>query len=395
MTRYLVRQALLSLVKLFVFITLMFFFIQIMIPGDFVDQFSLSLSVDEREELRIQLGLDLPIGQRYLKWLRSIVTLDFGTTFYGEPLDELAKRVIPPTLLVFVTGTIIAFMIGMWLGKRTAWRGSGVLSRLTTLGGITLYTSFPPFLAFVLSYLLTRGRRFVIMGERGGLGGTRYRGLAPEVWRLTELDPPTVVFRMFLTLVIMGIVILLLSYLLRRFTGRGIPPLLMLLLIAAAAVGSWYLLGMAPLAFDLLKLSWLAIVTYTLLSFGETMLIMQSSMTEVLKEEYITTAQAKGLPKSEVRERHAARNALLPALSRLVISMPYLITGIVIIESSVGWPGMGTTMWNGLYWQNMPVVMAGLMLVGLVSLVARLILDIIIAYTDPRIRYDQAQPSAV
>jgi peptide/nickel transport system permease protein len=138
----------------------------------------------------------------------------------------------------------------------------------------------------------------------------------------------------------------------------------------------------------------LAILTYTLLSFGETMLIMQSSMTDVLKEQYIETARAKGLPASAVREQHAARNALLPVLSRFVISLPYLLTAVVIIESSVGWPGMGTTMWNALYWQNMPVVMAILVLIGIVSLVLRLILDMLIAYTDPRIRYDQQPTTA-
>lgn len=114
---------------------------------------------------------------------------------------------------------------------------------------------------------------------------------------------------------------------------------------------------MAPLAYNLMEVAWIPIVTYVLLSFGETMLIMQNSTSEVMGSEYIKTARAKGLPDANIRERHAARNALLPVMSRLMISLPYLITGIVIIESSVGWPGMGTNMWNALYWQNIPVVM--------------------------------------
>jgi peptide/nickel transport system permease protein len=175
---------------------------------------------------------------------------------------------------------------------------------------------------------------------------------------------------------------------------RRIPVLLLLLLIGAGTIGSWVLLGMQAMALDILKMSWLAILTYTVLSFGETMLIMQSSMTEVLKEEYVTTAHAKGLPASQVRERHAVRNALLPVLSRLVISMPYLITGVVIIESAVGWPGMGMAMWNALYWQNMPVVMVMVLFVGILSLAARLVLDVLIAYLDPRIRYEQQANAA-
>jgi peptide/nickel transport system permease protein len=396
MTRYLVRQGLLSLIKLFVFITFMFFFVQLMMPGDFVDQFSLSLDSAQREALRTQLGLDLPIGQRYLKWLRLLITLELGESFYGEPIGEILKNVVPPTLLIFFVGTAIAFMLGLWLGKRTAWRGTSFFSRLSTLGGIILFTSFPPWLAWLLSHIFTGDRDFVLMGEVGGLRrGLDFRGLNIDIWRETDLTPHTIVFRMVVTLVLVAIFFLLLNLLLTRLTRRGIPGFLLLLLIGGGTVGLWYLLDMHLLAFDMLKLSWLAILTYTLLSFGETMLIMQSSMTEVMKEEYINTAHAKGLATSAVRERHAARNALLPALSRLVISLPYLLTGVVIIESTVAWPGMGTSMWNALFWQNMPVVMIMLLIVGVISLIARLFLDVMIAYLDPRIRYDQKQPSAI
>ncbi|MGD9048277.1 MAG: ABC transporter permease [Anaerolineae bacterium] len=395
MTRYLIRQSVLSLVKLFIFATLMFFFIQLLMPGDWVDQFSLFLDSGAREEMRVQLGLDLPIWERYLQWLRQLVTLDLGYSFTGPPIVEVLKDVIPPTLFVFVTGTTIAFLIGLWLGKRTAWSGSGFLSSLTTLGGITLFTSFPPWLAYLLAYFLAGGRDFVVMGERGGLRSATFRNLSREIWIDTEISPSVIVLQMFLTLLAVTAVILILYRLLERAIGRRVPVLVPLVLIVAGTIGSWYLLGIEPLALDILKLSWLPILTYTLLSFGETMLIMQSSMTEVLKEEYINTAHAKGLDPAIVREKHAARNALLPALSRLVISMPYLITGVVIIESAVGWPGMGTAMWNALYWQNMPLVMAVVLIVGVLSLLARLLLDVVIAYSDPRIRYDQKQPSAV
>jgi peptide/nickel transport system permease protein len=394
MTRYLIRQSVLSLVKLFIFATLMFFFIQLLMPGDWVDQFSLFLDSGEREEMRVQLGLDLPVWERYLLWLRQLVTLDLGYSFTGPPIVDVLKDVIPPTLFVFVTGTTIAFLIGLWLGKRTAWQGSSFLSSLTTLGGITLFTSFPPWLAYLLAYFLAGGRDFVVMGERGGLRSATFRYLDRELWMDIEVSPSVIVLQMFLTLVAVTAILLILNYLLDRAVGRRAPALMVLLLIAAGTIGSWYLLGIEPLALDILRLSWLPILTYTLLSFGETMLIMQSSMTEVLKEEYINTAHAKGLSPSVVREKHAARNALLPALSRLVISMPYLITGVVIIESAVGWPGMGTAMWNALYWQNMPLVMAVVLIVGVLSLVARLVLDVVIAYSDPRIRYDQKQPSA-
>jgi peptide/nickel transport system permease protein len=298
------------------------------------------------------------------------------------------RNTIPPTLLVFLIGTILAFLIGFWLGKVTAWRGSGLLSRLTTLGGITLFTSFPPFLAWLLAYFLMDNRGYVVMGEVGGLNARGYMGLKAELWSGAEVTPTAITARMVMTIVGSGLFFVLLNGLLRRLLRRGIPTIGILLLVGVSSVMLWFALDMAPLAFNLIEIAWLAILAYTLLSFGETMLIMQGSMTDVLKEEYINTAHAKGVPAREVRERHAARNALLPVLSRFVISLPYLITGVVIIESSVGWPGMGTTMWNALYWQDMPIVMTMLLIVGVLSLVARLFLDVIIAYVDPRIRYE-------
>jgi peptide/nickel transport system permease protein len=395
MSRYLVRQALLSVAKLFVFATLMFFFIQSLMPGDFVDQFSMFMNQAERDALRSQLGLDLPIHERYLRWLQQLTTLDLGESLQGGPVNDILAQALPSTLFVFVTGTVLAFLVGLWLGERTAWRGSGVLSKLTTLGGLTLFTTFPPFLAWLLASIFARGSDFVIIGTLAGMRRPSWNMLEREVWKDVLVDPPAVVFCMFLTLLVSTIFFLTINHLFTLIAQRRLPALLLVLLIPAGTVGIWFLLDMQAPAFDILRVSWMAIVAYTLLSFGETMLIMQSSMTEILKEEYINTAQAKGLPISAVREKHAARNALLPALSRLVISLPYLITGIVIIESSLGWPGMGATLWNALYWQDMPVVMAMLLLVGILSMVARLVLDVVIAYSDPRIRYTRQQHRTV
>lgn len=395
MTRYLVKQFFLSLLKLFLFVTFMFFFIQIMIPGDFVDQFSLWMGPAERDAMREQLGLNLPITQRYIRWLGQIIHLDLGQSFYGHDIVEILKHAIPLTLLVFLTGTAIAFLIGLWLGKRTAWRGPGFLSGTATLGGITLFTSFPPWLAWLLAYVFVRGRDFTIMGEIGGLHAAAFTNLNDDVWRNVLTTPSKITSYIVTTLIVSTFAFLLINALLTRFTKLRIPTILMIILICAGTYGLWNYLGIQYLALDIVRVSWLASLTYTLLSFGETMIIMQSSMTDVLNEEYVKTAKAKGLHPSKVRERHAARNALLPVLSRLVISLPYLITGVVIVESSVGWPGMGTNLWNALYWQNMPVVMNTLLIVGAIALIARLFLDILIAYMDPRIRHAYIDPTQV
>lgn len=388
MFKYLARQIFWSLVKLFFFLTFMFFFIQIMMPGDFVTQFSLGCDAACREEFREQLGLNLPLWKRYFYWLGNVVTLNFGNSLRSGPVLQVLKVVVPPTLLVFLVGTVFAFIIGVWLGKVTVWSGWGLPSRLATLGGLTLFTSFPPWLAFVVTYLVQRGTGFVVMGEISGLrGGLGFQRLDRALWNSVEITPSAVIMRMILVFFVSGLAFFLLRRGLERLMKIRTPGIVFLILALVWTVAGWDLLGIEILAFDIMKKAYLPLVTFILLSFGELMLIMQASLREVKKSEYIQAARAKGLPESLVRDRHAMRNAILPVLSRLVISIPYLITGVVIIESSLQWPGMGTNMWNALYWQDIPLVMDTLLIVGVLSLLARLILDIAGAYLDPRIRH--------
>ncbi|MBC8331933.1 MAG: ABC transporter permease [Anaerolineae bacterium] len=394
MIRYLVNQTLLSIFKLFIFISIMFFFIQIMMPGDYIDQFSIYCNAECREELRTQLGLNLPIWQRYFQWLRQIATLDLGNSLNGEPIVDILKTVLPATLLVFFIGTIIAFMLGLWLGKRTSWTGSALLSRSVTLIGLTLNTSFPPWLTWLFTYLFIKGAGFAVMGEVGGLRTVSFMGLDNLLWKNIITTPSQIAWYMVVSFAFSALLFYFLKNIIDGLLHKSTPGLIYLLLILVGTYGLWRYFGFEPLAMDIMRLAWIPLASYILLTFGETMIIMQTSMEEIMRSEYISTARAKGLPDSVVLERHAARNALLPVVSRLVISLPYLITGVVIIESSVDWPGMGTSMWNALYWQNMPLVMSTLLLVGIVSLVARLALDIISAYLDPRIRYSSNKAPA-
>lgn len=391
MTRYLIRQFVISLIKLFVFLTFMFFFIQIVMPGDFVDQFALGCDAACREEMRLQLGLDLPLWNRYFHWLGQVVRLDFGGSMGGEHILDIFKQVIPPTLLVFVTGTVLAFMIGLWLGKITSWRERGIGSRLLTLGGLVLFTSFPPWLTYLVTYLFTKEGVFKVVGGRGGLRTPTFHGLDRLLWQNVEFSPSEAILKMMICVVISALGLLFLKVIYERLTKSKAPTLIFVFLAGLWAVSGWQLMGIHGPAFDIMAIAYIPMITYILLIFGEFMLIMQASMRDVKNSEYVQTARAKGLPESTVRDLHAARNALLPVLSRLVISLPYLITGVVIIESSVGWPGLGTNLWNALYWQNMPVVMNTLLIVGVISLGARLIIDVIAAYLDPRIRYQDHQ----
>ena len=118
---------------------------------------------------------------------------------------------------------------------------------------------------------------------------------------------------------------------------------------------------------------------------------MRTSLREQHNHEYVAVARAKGLPEKIVRDRHASRNAILPVFSRFSSTLPCRLTGIVIIEDVLDWPGVGSSLFSSLYQQDMPVVMVLFLLVGLVTLVGRLILEVVLAAYDPRLRVTETQ----
>ncbi len=112
----------------------------------------------------------------------------------------------------------------------------------------------------------------------------------------------------------------------------------------------------------------------------------RSSMLEVLRQDFITTARAKGLPERTVIYRHALRNALLPLITILGLSIPGLIGGSVIFESIFAIPGVGQLMWSSVMARDYPVLMGNLVIVSVLTLLGNLIADIGYAAVDPRIR---------
>ncbi len=144
---------------------------------------------------------------------------------------------------------------------------------------------------------------------------------------------------------------------------------------------------MGGLALDILKHIVVPVATLTLISFAGTMLLTRNSMLETIREDYVMAARAKGLPEKQVRDRHAARNALLPVVTSLVYGLIFAIDGSVIIEGVFSWPGTGMTLLQAVHSEDLPLVMGSMLFIGLLSLLAHMIVDVLYVYLDPRIRY--------
>lgn len=131
----------------------------------------------------------------------------------------------------------------------------------------------------------------------------------------------------------------------------------------------------------------LPLFVLTLLFFAGSMLLMRNSMLETLREDYIITARAKGLPEKIVRDRHAARNAMLPVVTALSLSLAFSMNGGVLTETVFSWPGLGRTLVEAVLNHDYPLAQAAFLLLSAFVLFANLIADILYAFLDPRIKY--------
>lgn len=380
MLRYLARRVASGLLALFGFLTAMFFGVQALIPGDFVTPLRLGMTEQELADLRAQLGLDQPLWVQYLKWLRALASGELGGSTFGMPVSRLLLDVVPATLFVFVTGLLLAYLIGGWQGRWTAWR-PGFRSESMTLAGLGFVTAFPPFLAFVL---------VTVLGPRVSDLRQRFLDDGGRLWFGTDLEPGGVLVDMTISLLVTLAILAVVGRVARRISRRRMRASLVAAIAAVAVPLWWWRQGYHLHAFDLVLDAAVPLVAFTLLAYGEFLLIMQTTMVATKHEDFIAAARAKGLSERAIRDRHAAPNAVVPLLSRLAVSIPFLMTGLVIVERSVAWPGLGDFLFRSIEAQDMPVVMGALAVIGVIALVARLALDLIMVVVDPRLRGRQA-----
>jgi peptide/nickel transport system permease protein len=113
----------------------------------------------------------------------------------------------------------------------------------------------------------------------------------------------------------------------------------------------------------------------------------RSAMLEVLNEDYVTTARAKGLADRRVTGRHILPNALIPVITIIGLSLPLLITGAVVTEIVFSWTGIGRLTLDSIYGRDYPVLMGIVLIIGIAVTAANLLVDMAYALVDPRIRY--------
>ena len=381
MTRYLLRRGLQIVLTLFIFVTLVFFLVNAQ-PGDVSNFYALDPNVppETRAQIQERFGFDQPLWRQYLTYLGNFVQGDLGTSFslYPRGVGEVIAERLPRTVMLFATATVASFYLGFALGKVVAWRRGQWFEYAATVGGVSLYTVFTPWFGLMMIWAFAYKLGWFPLGKF----------LDPRVWSGAGVDANTLFGQMLIAAGLVSVLSLAALVFARR---RQLPhtTLIGVAVLAAgsaAALGAFALFGTAHLALDVISHMVLPVVTLTLISFAGTMLLTRNSMLETMREDYVLAARAKGLPEAEVRDRHVARNAILPVVTSLVFSLAFAIDGGVIIETIFSWPGMGQTLVAAAQQEDLPLAVGAFVFVGVFVLLAHLAVDVLYALLDPRIR---------
>lgn len=316
---------------------------------------------------------------QFIDWMRNFFAGDLGESVVvgGAPVLEILADKLPETLLLFVPGTVGGLLLGYWLGKRVAWGRKRWVDFVTTLGGTAFYTSFPPWLAFVMAGIFAANLRWV---PPDGLR-------TPLMWVNIDANFNRMLIGLLLTFtlaILASLVVLRVTRGMRWYrSGTRVGAIAA---VVALAVLPWVTSGLWPVGLDTLHHLALPLATLILLSFGETMLIMRATMAEAMQEGFVKQVSAMGFTSARVRDRHVAPLALLPVLTRFIVHMPFVIIGSFFLEQRFFIDGMGKELLRAANEFDLPVLMGVLSLVGIGILLAHVVFDLLTAWMDPRLR---------
>jgi peptide/nickel transport system permease protein len=389
MAKFISKRMVQMIILFAIFLTILFFLLEAQ-PGDLSQQYigNPDIPPEEKARLAARLGLDQPLWGRYLQYMRNFFTGNLGNSLsqYPTPVSKLILTALPRTIVLFLSATLLAYYLGFVTGKVLAWKRGKATEYMLTLGGVGLYTVFYPWFALLMIWLFG----FTLAEWIGFRVFPINKFIDVNDWTGSPYSTNEVFMWMIgiasLSLIVAGLITL---YARRRLElAPAIRVRNWSFLIAVIFPFVFFKLSpMEPYAWDILHHTMLPVITLTLVAFAGIMLLTRSSMLETLREDYILTARAKGLSEKVIRDRHAARNALLPVVTSLVLALAFVIGGGIITETVFSWPGIGLLLFQAVILEDIPLAMGTLSIIAVLALIGHLIADILYVYLDPRIRY--------
>ena len=333
MGNYLLRR-LIGTIPVMVLISILVFLLIQAAPGDptlmLLGEDTTAADIAEAKE---RWGLDQPVYVQYVKFFLSAIQGDFGRSFkYDEPVLDVILARVPATLELATAAVVIALIIAIPLGVWAAAKPNSWVDNTGTTFGL-FGISMPSFWFGIMLILLFAG----------------ILNILPSAGRDTY--------------------------------GIAGKPITGFYILDSALLGNWA--GVR----DGLEHVFLPALALGANMLGILMRVTRSSVLEVMHEDYVTTARAKGLVERKVLWRHVLSNALIPVITVVGLELGTLLSGSIIVETVFSWPGSGSLLVIALNARDHPLV-TGLVLVYTAAFVAiNFLIDVLYAVIDPRIRY--------
>lgn len=320
------------------FLALMFvtFMMIRLVPGDPIEvrRGERGISPERLEQLRHEMGLDQPIWKQFLDYASGLLHGDFGTSIVSKtPILHEFLTLFPATLELTFFAMLIATVIGVPAGMMAAVKRGSIYDQ--TLMGIALTGYSMPLFWWGLILILVMSNMLHLTPVSGRVDLIKY------------FYPPVTGFA-------------LIDSLLSGQKGAFLDALHHLILPSIV-------LGTVPMA---------VIARMT-----------RSSMLEVLEEDYVRTARAKGLPASRVIGLHALRNALIPVITSIGLQVGTLLAGAVLTETIFSWPGVGKWLIESISRRDYPALQGGILLIAACVILVNLLVDLLYGLINPRIRH--------
>ncbi len=327
-------ERLLQLLPVLLGVSLIVFVMMTLTPGDPVqimigDQ---AITPEQEAAIRHDLGLDRPIHERFFVFLGNAVQGDFGQSFYHRrPVSDVIAERLPATIELSLVALIVALVTSIPLGVLAAIRKNSILDRIATVGSL-LGVSLPGFW-FGILLLLLFAVHLHVLPVSGRIGYS------------SEIAPIT-------------------HFLLIDTLLRGRPDAFL----------------------DALSHIILPAITLGLPMTAILMRVTRTSMLEVLRQDYVTFAEAKGLSRRRILFRHALKNALIPTVSVAAIETGSLLGGNMIVETVFGWPGLGRLVVESIFLRNYPLVQAAVLFYAVTYVLLNFVADILYTVLNPRVK---------
>lgn len=331
LTRYIIRRLIHGVITLLI-VTVIVFMLFEGLPGDPLTRFTQDPNIPEsvKEQLKVNFGLNDPPHIRLGKFIRNMFTFEFGISILeGRPVSAVIADALPKTIFLFVSATVLTYVFGILIGSFIAWRRGRVSEGAVVVSSL-FFNNMPSFwIGLILLWLFAFTWRVFDLG-----------GWSDPIWTVEHFP-----------------------FLADR--GPGDP------LFVVIDIGSHSLLPMVALV---------------LISAAGAILLMQTSMLEVMGEDFVLTARAKGLAERIVRRRHVARNAYLPVVTSFTISIAFSIGGAIVLEQVYSYFGVGYYFLAALRNQDQFLAGAILFIISFLVIAGNIIADILYGVLDPRVR---------